>query len=116
LPQPSTRTAIEGVSFGIGFSNLEGTRLMTIDSDLDGRRPNLPAGSRGRVRLELPAVHLQPTVYLVDVGARSGDYFGLDYAPGCARLEVLPGATTPASIIRPDGGIREPALWSGFPE
>jgi lipopolysaccharide transport system ATP-binding protein len=105
---------IEDVSFGCGFSTLDGTRLYSLDSDWNSHRPRLAATASATVRCELPAVHLQPGLYSFDVGARSGPFDGIDYVPSCATVEILPGPDTPASIVRTDGGVRPPANWFGF--
>jgi lipopolysaccharide transport system ATP-binding protein len=95
---------IEEVAVAIGFSDLNGTRLLTIDSDLRGDRRDLARFSKGFIRLVLEEFPLQPGVYNVDIGARSGDNHVLIYFQGCAQIEVLPGPTTPPIIIRNGGG------------
>jgi lipopolysaccharide transport system ATP-binding protein len=101
-----------GVAFGLGFASLEGTRLMTLDSDLEAPRYDLARNSRGVVRATLDRLMLQPGVYSLDIGARSGDGNALDYTPTCAQIEVLPGPRTPNMIIDLVGGVRVPALWA----
>ncbi len=101
----------EEVSFGVGFSSLDGARLMTVESDLQAGRWNLRKGAHGIVEAFLPHLHLQPGLYLLDVGARLGDYHTADYLPGCTQIEVLPGPTTPSTIIRNEAGVRMPAAW-----
>ncbi len=101
----------EEISFGFGFSNLDGARLMSVDSDLQTERWSLRKGKHGVAEAFFSHLHLQPGMYLLDVGARSGDYHAADYLPGCAQIDVLPGPTTPSSIIRSDTGVRMPAAW-----
>jgi lipopolysaccharide transport system ATP-binding protein len=101
----------EHVSFGFGFATLDGVRLMTIDSDLRETRRAIPGGTRGVVQAHVDQMLLQPGHYVLDVGVRSGDNSALDYLPGCAQVDVLPGPNTPNVIIRDTGGVRMPALW-----
>ena len=100
------------VSLGLGFSSLDGTRIMTIDSDLEGHRQTLVRGRRGVASFIVDRLHLQPGTYLLDVGARSGEGHALDYLPGFASIEVLPSGNTPTLIVRDGGGVRMPAEWS----
>jgi lipopolysaccharide transport system ATP-binding protein len=102
---------VHGVSVGVGFSTLDGTRLVTLDSDLGGDRRDLPSGARGVVRATLNRLDLQPGHYTLAVGARSGDNVALDYLPLCAHVEVFPGDRTPAMLIRDGGGVRLSAEW-----
>ena len=69
------------------------------------------AGRVVGVTARVPQLHLQPGRYLLDVGVRSGDNNGLDYLPGCAQVDVVPGPSTPPVIIRDSGGVRVPAEW-----
>lgn len=106
-----TRSACEDVSFGLGFTNLDGTRLMSMDSDLVAPRISIAADRRTRIECKLDRLLLQPGLYLIDLGARSGDYNALDYLPGVLRLEVLPGPNTPSTLIRDAGHVRYPGAW-----
>ena len=102
---------VEDVAVGFGFSTMEGTRLLSFDSDLVEGRRNVSRLSEHSVEMVLNRLDLQPGRYSVDVGARSGDFGGLDYVPACAQIEVLPGAGTPSTIVRDGGGVRMPASW-----
>ena len=102
---------LEGVSIGFGFSDLDGTRLITFNTDLIHHRRELQKDHRGKVVASLPSLDLQPGRYNVDIGARSGDNFALDYIPSCTQIEILPGPTTPSDIIRENGGVRIPLDW-----
>ena len=108
----STTLAVEGVSFGLGFASLEGTRLLTIDSDYHGLRRDLPAGFRGVVEFKLPALLLGPGTFGIDVGARSGETVALDYLANCGAAEVHPRAGVPAGFAMIGGGVRAEAEWS----
>jgi lipopolysaccharide transport system ATP-binding protein len=105
------RSSCTDVSFGLGLANPDGTRLMTLDSDLAAPRLQIPAGQRGHIDCTLDRLLLQPGLYLVDLGARSGDYNALDYLGSVLRLEVLPGPHTPSNLIRESGHVRYPADW-----
>lgn len=105
----------EAVSIGIGFSSRDGTRILSIDSDIPGPRWRLRSGEKGTARLAVSKLDLEPDHYRIEVGARSGDNFGLDYLANCGEVTVLPGEGTPAVIAMREsgrGGVREPAAWS----
>lgn len=105
-----TFDAAEAVSFGICFSSLEGGKLLSIDTDIPGDRFEIPGKVRGRVTMQLPALHLQPGRYILDVSVRSGDSWHLDKLFSLAQIEVLPGPDTPTLLIgRADGCVRLPA-------
>lgn len=106
-----TSAALEKVAFGFGFSSAEGIRVMSVDSDLLDQQRDFSEAHIGMVEATIPELQLQPERYSLDVGARSGNNSGLDYLPGCAQVEVLPGPTTPPLIIRRTGGMRIPAAW-----
>ena len=93
---------VYGVAFGFGFASLEGTRIYSVDSDLNAPRYTIRKGHEGQVIVELPRLDLDPGVYLLDVGARSGDSGSLDYLAGFTQLEVLPGPSTPSIMSRLD--------------
>jgi lipopolysaccharide transport system ATP-binding protein len=104
---------IDDVSFGVGFSTPEGTRLLTYDTDFAGPRLALAADTEIAVEVQVPALPLNPGLYALDVGARSGDAFPLDYLPACVLVEVAPGPNTPAQLTRFGGcGVRLHADWS----
>ncbi len=105
------RGEVHGVSLGFGFSTLDGVRLISIDSDLLGIRRDLSKDAHGFAEAKVESLLLQPGHYTLDVGARSGDNNALDYLPGCAQVEVLPGPNTPGLIIRDGGGVRMPSVW-----
>jgi lipopolysaccharide transport system ATP-binding protein len=99
------------VAFAVTFSSREGTRIMSVDSDIPGERLNLKRGSRGKVSLGIDTVYLAPDTYLLGAGIRSGDNHMLDYLPGCMHVTVLPGERTPAVIAMRtsgQGGVRYP--------
>jgi lipopolysaccharide transport system ATP-binding protein len=110
------QTAVEDVTIGIGFSNIDGRRLLTYETDFqDGFRPCFPKTGRYWVDVEIDSLPLAPDMYSLDVGCRSGDFHGLDYVPASAQLEIISGPTTPGTIIRKDAGVRLPSKWTWNP-
>ena len=104
---------VEGASVGIGFSMLDGTRLLTIESDLEGHRFDLKAGQSFTATAKMPALPLQPATYMIDLGIRSGDFHGVDYLGAVFSVDVLPGAHTPGFLVNSASpGVRVPARWS----
>lgn len=102
----TTRNAVEDLSVGLGFSNLEGARILSYDTDLDAEiRPSLKRPGQYSVGLEVPSLPLSPDIYSVDIGCRSGMHL-IDYIPAALRLEIVAGPTTPGFIIGGFGGVR----------
>lgn len=105
---------VEDASFGIGFCNRYGERILSIDSDIPGERWTFKKGQCGTVRLSISQVLLEPDLYILDVGSRSGDNSGLEYLPQCGQVVVLPSDVTPPVIAMREsgrGGMRFPAEW-----
>jgi lipopolysaccharide transport system ATP-binding protein len=109
----SALSELSDVTFGLGFSTPEGSRLLTYESDMYGPRVQIDAGENQSVTLVIPELPLPPGNYLVDVGVRSGDQFALDYLPGCTIVEVIPGARTPSNLGAhgAGAGVRLPSQW-----
>ena len=106
-----TLSEIHGAALGFGFCSLEGTRLMSSDTDLAHLQRDLPKNFVGIVEATISELQLQPGLYGVDVGARSGNNSLVDYVGGCAQIEVLPGPTTSAVSMRKGRGLGIPADW-----
>jgi lipopolysaccharide transport system ATP-binding protein len=107
-----TSAPLSDVAFGIGFSALEGKRLLTYETDnASGLRPSIEEPGRYFVDVEVQALPLGPDIYNVDIGCRSGDFHPLAYIPACVRLEVIVGPHTPGTIVRKDAGVRLPSEW-----
>jgi lipopolysaccharide transport system ATP-binding protein len=106
-----TASEIHDAALGFGFTSLDGTRLMTSDTDLVQPQRDLPKDFAGIVEGTIPQLHLQPGTYSLDVGARSGNNSAVDYVAGCAQIEVLPGPTTPALSMRGGRGLGIAARW-----
>ena len=104
--------SVYDVSFGIGFSNLEGVRILTMDTDLNSKGIYIKENSEGKVLGQIDDLCLQPGKYQVDIGSRSGDNFGLDYLPNIGIIDVMPSDNTSTSIIRDTGGVRINANWT----
>jgi lipopolysaccharide transport system ATP-binding protein len=103
----TTNGPVEGVSVGIGFSTIEGTRLLSYDTDFqDDYRADLTEARTHCVKLAIDSLPLGPAIYALDVGCRSGDSHPLDYLPAIAQVEVIPGPKTPGCIVRQDAGVR----------
>jgi lipopolysaccharide transport system ATP-binding protein len=108
-----TRTPLTDLAIGIGFSNMNGTRLLTYETDFqDGSRPTLGEPGSYSVDVEVASLPLGPDFYLLDIGCRSGDFHGLDYVPASAQIEVVAGPKTPGSIVRRDSGVRLESKWT----
>jgi lipopolysaccharide transport system ATP-binding protein len=102
-----THASVAGVSIGIGFSTIEGTRLLSYDTDFQSDcRPDFSGAKKYSVKLSIDSLPLGPAIYSLDIGCRSGDSHALDYLPGIAQVEVIPGPQTPGSIVRQDAGVR----------
>ncbi len=107
--------SVEEVAFGVGFCNREGARIMSLDTDLPGPRWAFPAGHKGRAKLSIPTLLLEPDIYTLDIGSRSGDGHGLDYLPQFGQVVVTPSDQTPAMIAMQEsgrGGVRQPTVSS----
>jgi lipopolysaccharide transport system ATP-binding protein len=107
-----TRSPLEDVSLTVGFSHLEGTRLLSYDSDLqDGFRPSRPRPGAYSVDIEVSSFPLVPGIYKLDIMCRSGDSHSLDYLPAAIQLEVVAGPTTPGYLFQSFGGVRGASKW-----
>jgi lipopolysaccharide transport system ATP-binding protein len=103
---------VEDVSIGIGFSTLEGVRVLTYETDLYGPRTRVSKGESSSVHLRLSSFPLGPGFYSIDLGARSGDLYGLDYLPGIAQIEVVPGEMTSGNMVLKSAGVRLASSWT----
>ena len=108
-----TTDDVEDVAIGLGFSTLEGVRLLTVETDFqDGNRPSLKKNTVGHVDLILADLPLAPGLYSLDIGARSGDSFALDYLPSFTQSEIAMGLKTPGYIARQGAGVRLACGWN----
>ena len=112
-----TRTPVSAVSVGIGLSNLEGARLLSYDTDFPAEiRPDLGRPGEYFVDLSVASLPLAPDLYNLDVGARSGDFHGLDYLAACSQIEIIAGPNTPGTIVRKGAGVRLSSKWLWNPQ
>ena len=103
------------VSAAIGFSNLEGVRLVTYDTDLVGSaRSEIKKGSNLYFEIEIQRLPAAPGIYSLDLGIRSGDMRQLDLLLGVAEVEVVAGQATPMLISRGGAGFRLPSTSRMF--
>lgn len=105
---------VSEVSFGVGFCNRSGMRIISIDSDIPGERKNFVRGEEGKASFLIPSLYLEPDVYIIDVGSRSGDNFGLEYLTQCGTILIQPSDVTPPVIALREsgrGGVRLPTDW-----
>jgi lipopolysaccharide transport system ATP-binding protein len=108
-----TRSALEDVTVGIGFSTLDGKRLLTYETDFqDGFRPSLSEPGSYSVEVNIDSLPLAPGIYYLDIGCRSGDFHALDYVPAGAQLEIVAGKNTPGYIVRSGAGVRLHSNWT----
>jgi lipopolysaccharide transport system ATP-binding protein len=107
----TTPGPIKGLAFTIGFSNLEGQRILSYDSDLGWPRHSVTRAGRYSVAVEVHSLALAPGIYHLDIVCRSGDGHFLDTLPAAAQLEIVAGPTTPGYLFQSSGGVRYPAKW-----
>ena len=105
-----TSAPLSDLAFGIGFSGLEGKRLLTYETDFpDGLRPSIAQPGCYCVDIDVHSLPLGPDIYNLDIGCRSGDFHSVFYIPACVQLEVVAGPHTPGTIIRKKLGVRLPS-------
>jgi lipopolysaccharide transport system ATP-binding protein len=103
---------VSELAFGIGFSNVGGTRLLTYDTDLQSQsRPTLSKPGAYSVEVEADSLPLAPDIYCLDIGCRSGDTHMLDAILALTRVEVVIGPQTPGFIVQKDCAVRLPSKW-----
>jgi lipopolysaccharide transport system ATP-binding protein len=108
-----TRSPIADVSVVLGFSSLEGSRLLSYRSDYqDGSRPSLSRPGIHSVDIEIESLPLAPSVTHLDVHCFSGDLHGLDNIAAAAQVEVVAGPNTPSSLFQSSGGVRAICKWT----
>src|SRR4029077_2652329 len=63
------------LAVGIGFSTLDGKRLLTYETDFQQNfRPSIPRPGLYEVEVEIHSLPLAPDIYALDIGCRSGDF------------------------------------------
>jgi len=102
---------IAGLAFTIGFSNLEGQRILSYDSDLGSPRYSVIRAGSYSVVVEVRSLALAPGIYNLDMICRSGDAQFLDTLRAAVQLEVVAGPTSPGYLFASAGGVRYQAKW-----
>jgi lipopolysaccharide transport system ATP-binding protein len=111
--QFKTRAPVAYVSIGIGFSDIGGRRLLTYETDFQsGLRPSVNRSGIHCVEVEIDYLPLAPDIYVLDIGARSGDSHPLDHIAGAVTLEIVPGPKTPGYIVLSDAAVRLKSNWN----
>jgi lipopolysaccharide transport system ATP-binding protein len=105
-------SATEDIRLGIGFSTTDGTRVVTYDSDTSqGGIFSVDHSSDRSFELLINELPLNPGLYSVDVGCRSGEDYGLDYLKGAGLVEVVPGPNTPSHYFGKESAVRLHGQW-----
>ncbi|MCE0523892.1 MAG: ABC transporter ATP-binding protein [Methylacidiphilales bacterium] len=95
-----TLLAQQRLAFSFALSSLDGTRLVSCDSDLPGEKIRLEANRLYTVSITLKRLDLSPGSYLLDLAFRQDNATELDSRPACLRIEVL----------APEDGLGSPHL------
>ena len=80
---------IDDAMVGFGFNTVEGQRILTLDSDAEGRTFTIPAG-RSTLQLTLPRLPLHPGRYYCSTALGRGKHF-FDVIDGYALWEINSG-------------------------
>jgi lipopolysaccharide transport system ATP-binding protein len=96
-----TYAIVTKIAVSITFCDLMGRRILTYDTNLPAiYQPILPQPGVYFVDFLIHELPLQPDMYLLDIGCRSGDSWILDHISGAVQTEVLAGPTTPNFIAQ----------------
>ena len=107
-----TRAPISGVALGVGFHNPGGTLILGYGMLNNEESRDLASPGKYSIDLIIDPLILAPGIYDFNVGCRSGDFHPLDFVHTGARLEVVAGPSTPASIAQNFPGVRLQGVWS----
>ena len=108
----TTRVPLIDVSIGMGFSNINGTRLLSYDTDFQNEvRPNLSRSGSYSVEIEIKSLPIGPDIYSLDIGSRSRENHALDYIPGVAQIEIIASGKTPGYVIGHGATVRLASNW-----
>jgi lipopolysaccharide transport system ATP-binding protein len=98
---------LNGVTVDLGFSNPDGSRLLTYK----GLHPGPVHVGDHRVEFQAESLPLSPDVYYLDIGCSSDDLNHLDHATAALQLEIVAGPKTPQSIVQKGLGVHLPSTW-----
>jgi len=110
-------TKVDGLVVAMAFSYLDGTRIVTIDSDLAIDEPlvvSVEGGQRQIAKFSWDNFNLQPGIYSVDLALRTPDGgSGFDYIINGCQVEVFPDSDTNSHLLNNvgSGGIRISTKW-----
>jgi homopolymeric O-antigen transport system ATP-binding protein len=108
----NTQVPVKDVIVGIGFSGIEGRRVITYNSDFPGGcRPSFIEPGTHSVDFQLDALPLAPDIYGLELGARSGDFGDLDYIRVPVWFDVVPGDRTPGYLVQGACGVYLAGKW-----
>jgi lipopolysaccharide transport system ATP-binding protein len=105
-------SAASDVSLAVGFSTVEGVRLVTYQMMQDAIRRDLDRPDAYSIDLLIDSLDLAPNLYNLDIGCRSGDFQNLDGLTACCQFEVVPGPTTSPAIAQGFSGVRLEGKWA----
>jgi len=106
------RTPSHDLAIGIGFANLEGSRVLTYETDFqDGFRPDISQAGEYSVDFAVESLPLAPDIYALDVFCRSSEINSVDYVPAVAQIEVVAGPKTPLCIVHHNTGVHLSSSW-----
>ena len=98
---------------GIGFANLEGSRVLTYETDFQGGfRPDISQAGEYCVDFAVESLPLAPDVYALDVFCRSSEINSVDYVPAVTQIEVVAGPKTPICIVQHNTGVHLASSWA----
>jgi lipopolysaccharide transport system ATP-binding protein len=107
------RTAAHDTAIGIGFANLEGSRVLTYETDFqDGFSAGISHPGDYCVEFAVESLPLAPHVYALDVFCRSSEIHSLDYVPAAVQVEIVAGPKTPFCIIQHNTGVQLASRWA----
>lgn len=114
-----TTKPVENLVAGFAFSNVDGARVATYDSEITVGDPvyfNADLPCEGKFTFSLGRVYLQPTLYNIDMGLRSAIMHSIDYLGACCTIEVQANEATPIvlSELKELGNIRQPIKASAI--
>ena len=108
-----TRMPSHDLAIGIGFSNLEGNRVLTYETDFqDGFNPDISQAGEYCVNFAVESLPLAPSVYALDVFCRSSEIRSVDYVPAAVQVEIVAGPKSPICILQHNTGVHLPSSWT----